>query len=230
MEPEVQIRENYQRIRERIDNAAVQCGRRPEDITFMAVTKTVPPERVNAAIDCGITQLGENRVQEYLSKKDAYDRRAHVQFIGQLQTNKVKYIVDSVSMIQSVDSLRLAQEISRQAQRVDKVQEVLLEVNIAGEESKGGIAPEALEELLYQAAALPNLHVCGLMTIPPPTDSEKFLCRMQQLYIDISAKNIDNIDMRVLSMGMSGDYEAAIRYGSTLVRIGSALFGKRNYQ
>ena len=151
-------------------------------------------------------------------------------FIGHLQTNKVKYIIEDMDLIHSVDSLHLAEEINRHAARIQKVQNVLIEVNVGGEASKSGVDPEQLEELLLGVAQLSNVHVQGLMTIPPATGDEKFLFRMQQLFLDISAKKMDNIDMEILSMGMSGDYAAAIRYGSTLVRIGSALFGARKYQ
>ncbi|MGN0590079.1 YggS family pyridoxal phosphate-dependent enzyme [Ruminococcus sp.] len=222
-----QVRENYKRITDRIGEAMAKYRRPEEQVQLMAVTKTVDPELVNTAVECGVRLLGENRVQEYESKKARYDSRAEVQFIGQLQTNKVKYLIPGISMIQSVDSLRLADEIERIAARAGKVQDILLEVNIGGEESKGGIPAEELHRLLEEVAQKPHLHVCGLMTIPPKTDTEKYFFRMQKLFIDISAENMDNIDMHVLSMGMSGDYVEAIKYGSTLVRIGSALFGAR---
>ena len=193
----------------------------------MAVTKTVPPEAVNEAIRCGITLLGENRVQEYLSKRDLYLPQSEVHFIGHLQTNKVKYICDNVDMIQSVDSLRLAEEINRLCERNGRVMDVLIEVNIGGEESKSGVSPEMLEELLYKASQLPNIRVKGLMCIPPAGGGEAFFLKMQQIHLDISAKKSDNISMSILSMGMSGDYKEAVKYGSTLVRIGTKLFGAR---
>ena len=154
----------------------------------MAVTKTIAPEVINHAItSCGIKTLGENRVQEYMSKKDLY-KPASVHFIGQLQTNKVKYIIDSVDMIQSVDSLKLASEINRHALKMNKIQDVLVEVNIAGEEAKGGISPDELTDMLYEIGTYQNISVKGLMTVPPAVDSEKFLYKMQNLYIDISEK------------------------------------------
>ena len=224
------VDENYRRIFHNVNEAKEKYGRSDDHIEIMAVTKTVDPEIVNHAISsCGIKTLGENRVQEYLSKKDVY-LPASVHFIGGLQTNKVKYIIDSVDMIQSVDSVKLAAEINKHAGRIGKVQDVLVEVNIGGEESKGGIAPEALYDMIYEIAEFPNIKVKGLMTIPPAAGSEKFLCRMQELYIDISEKRIDNINMSFLSMGMSGDYELAVKYGSNIVRIGSALFGARVYR
>lgn len=224
------ISENYKRICAEIEEAKVRY-RKPDDRTdIMAVTKTVPPEAVNFAVSCGIRLLGENRVQEYESKKAFYDPSAEVHFIGHLQTNKVKYIVGEMKLIHSVDSIKLASEIDRQAAKKGIQQEVLAEVNIGGEESKSGISPEMLPELLYEMSEMPNIRVKGLMTIPPPGDNEKFLCGMQKLFLDISSKNMDNIDMDILSMGMSGDYAAAIKYGSNLVRIGTALFGARNYK
>ena len=224
------ISENYKRICAEIEEAKVRY-RKPDDRTdIMAVTKTVPPEAVNFAVSCGIRLLGENRVQEYESKKAFYDPSAEVHFIGHLQTNKVKYIVGEMKLIHSVDSIKLASEINRQAAKKGIQQEVLAEVNIGGEESKSGISPEMLPELLYEMSEMPNIRVKGLLTIPPPGDNEKFLCGMQKLFLDISSKNMDNIDMDILSMGMSGDYAAAIKYGSNLVRIGTALFGARNYK
>ncbi len=224
------IDENYKRIVFNINEAKQKYRRPDESIEIMAVTKTIAPESVNHAISsCGIKLLGENRVQEYISKKDFY-RPASIHFIGQLQTNKVKYIIDTVDLIQSVDNIRLAAEIDRHAGRIGKIQDILIEVNIAGEESKGGVKPDELSELLYQVACLKNIKVKGLMTVPPILDSEKFLYKMQKIYIDILEKNIDNINMSVLSMGMSGDYETAVRYGTTLVRLGTALFGARVYK
>ncbi len=224
------ITENYKRIQSEIEEAKVKYRRAEDKVEFMAVTKTVAPEAVNHAVSCGIRLLGENRVQEFESKKAFYDPSAEVHFIGHLQTNKVKYIIEDMALIQSVDSVKLAGEINKQALRVRKTQDILVEVNIGGEESKSGVAPWELEELLYELAEMDNIRVKGLMTIPPPGENEKFLFKMQQLYLDISSKNMDNIDMELLSMGMSGDYAMAVKYGSNLVRIGSALFGARIYK
>lgn len=222
------IDENYRRISENLRAAAEKNGSgiMPE---LMAVTKTVPPEAVNHAASLGIKLIGENRVQEYLSKKDAYSPALRRHFIGHLQSNKVKYLVGEMELIQSVDSLSLAAEINRCAEKKGIVQNILTEVNIGGEKSKSGVSPDALEELLYGISEMKNISVQGLMTIPPPGD-EKYLYNMQCLFLDISLKNIDNIYMRILSMGMSSDYEAAVKYGSSLVRIGSALFGERAYR
>lgn len=223
------IDENYKRIIFNMQEAAAKYRKPSENISLMAVTKTVDPVAINHAVGLGIRLLGENRVQEYTTKKEFYDKNAEINFIGHLQTNKVKYIVDSVSMIQSVDSLKLAEEINKHAGRIGKVQDVLIEINIGGEESKNGIDKNSLEELLYQTSELQNLHVRGLMAIPPANSSEKFLYDMQKLYIDISQKSIHNISMDFLSMGMSGDYIEAIKYGSNMIRIGSGLFGARTY-
>ncbi|MBE6850794.1 MAG: YggS family pyridoxal phosphate-dependent enzyme [Ruminococcus sp.] len=224
------VRENYARIREAVNTAALKCGRDPNEITLMAVTKTVAPEIVNCAIDCGIRFLGENRVQEYQSKRELYHPDAQVHFIGHLQANKVKYLIGNVAMIHSVDRMSLAQEINRCAMKHGIRQDVLLEVNIGGEESKSGVMPQQLPELLEQVAALTNVRVCGLMTIPPPTQDTCHLEAMQRLFEDTKALHVPDTEMRILSMGMSGDFEAAIACGSTLVRIGSALFGARMYR
>ena len=222
------VDENLKLIRENVGEAAEKCGRKTEDIRIMAVTKTVAPEIVNHAIELGLDLLGENRVQEYLSKAEAYSP-AEVHFIGGLQTNKVRYIIESVSMIQSVDSLKLGTEIDRLAAKHGRVMDILCEVNIGGEESKGGVAPDKLRELIAQLAQLKNIRIKGLMTIPPPSQSDVFLGRMQELYNDLRDNKIEGVDMQVLSMGMTHDYAEAVKYGSTLVRIGTGLFGARDY-
>lgn len=222
------VDENLKLIRENVGEAAEKCGRKAEDIRVMAVTKTVAPEIVNHAIELGLDLLGENRVQEYLSKAEAYSP-AEIHFIGGLQTNKVKYIIESVSMIQSVDSFKLGTEIDRLAAKHGKVMDILCEVNIGGEESKGGVAPDKLRELIAQLAQLKNIRIKGLMTIPPPSQSDIFLGRMQELYNDLRDNKIEGADMQVLSMGMTHDYAEAVKYGSTLVRIGTGLFGARDY-
>ena len=201
----------------------------------MAVTKTVSAQRVNEAIQAGVRFLGENRVQELQSKFELYDREGvQIHFIGHLQTNKVKYLVDKVSMIQSVDSLHLAQQIDKECAKHGKIMDILLEVNIGREESKSGLFQEELEELLPQLSQLSNLRVRGLMAIPPRCENqkelEKYFYQMQQLFIDMKDKNLHNITMDFLSMGMSQDYLTAIQYGSTMVRIGRRLFGERNYK
>ncbi len=226
------VRENIKQIKQNIKDAAERSGRKFEDIKIMAVTKTVLPELVNVAINEGITLLGENRVQEFLDKKDSY-LPAEVHFIGHLQTNKVKYIIDKVSMIQSVDSLKLAKEISRLAVKKQKTMDVLVEINIGEEESKSGIKSEEALSLVTEIAALDGIKVRGIMSIPPICDKKEqlieYFSKLNQIFVDIRAKNIDNVYMDYLSMGMSQDYEVAIECGSNLVRIGSSMFGARNY-
>lgn len=216
-------------IRQRIAAACVASGRAESDVTLMAVTKTVPPELINTAIDAGVTVLGENRVQEYLSKREAYRETAQVQFIGHLQTNKVRQIIDKVTLIQSVDSLHLAETIDREAEKHGIVMPVLLEVNIGGESSKSGVSPDALPRLLESVQGLVHVRAEGLMTIPPPQpdipQQERIFDEMRMLYERMQ----QHAPLHILSMGMSGDYEASVRCGATLVRIGSALFGARIY-
>lgn len=222
--------ENLKRIRENIDRALLASNRSPDSLRLMAVTKTVDPSLVNVAIHQGVDLLGENRVQEFLSKKEQYDTaHAEVHFIGTLQKNKVKYLMQDVSMIESVSSISLAKEIERQAAKTDRVMDVLLEVNIGKEESKSGFFAEEIEEALAMAQDWPHLQVKGLMCIPPKEDAEKFFCKILQLFVDNQGKKRDNVNMSVLSMGMSADYELAIRYQSNIVRLGTALFGKRSY-
>lgn len=223
------IDENLERIRHNIAEACAKYRTADEKVRLMAVTKTVSVEAINHAVFQGVDLLGENRVQEYQSKGAGYNKTAEVQFIGNLQTNKVKYIINSVSMIQSVDSIRLATEINRLAKANNKVMDILCEVNIGDEESKGGIKAGETYDFLSEIASLENIRVKGLMTIPPPWESDVHLGKMQELFENMKSRSIPGVDMEILSMGMSGDYAQAIRYGSTLVRIGSGLFGARNY-
>lgn len=224
--------QNYAEIKENIKKAAVKSGRNPDDIILLAATKTVDAQVINHAIQAGVKYIGENRVQEFLSKKDSLIS-CHRHFIGHLQTNKVKDIIGEVELIHSVDSLRLAKEISKQAGKINKNMEILLEVNIGNEESKSGFAPEEVLSAAEEISKLPNIIIRGLMAIPPVvTDNEgndKYFIKMNKLFIDISSKKIDNSNIDILSMGMSDDYAAAIEHGANLVRIGTALFGRRNY-
>ena len=219
------IDENIRRIRGNISNACAKAGREPASVKLMAVTKTVAPELVNRAVRNGVGLLGENRVQEYLSKKEQYAESAEVHIIGHLQTNKVKYIINDVSMIQSVDSEKLLSEISRLAVKNSRTMDILCEVNIGGEDSKSGVSPEEIRGLLAAAAETEGVRLRGLMTIPPPSDSDIFLGRMKELYDRLS----EEFPMDVLSMGMTHDYAAAVARGSTLVRVGTGIFGARNY-
>ncbi len=227
--------ENVKRIRWEIDEAAIAAGRKPEEVRLMAVTKTQPAALVNLAIAAGINLLGENRAQELSEKYEDYDKEnVDIHFIGHLQTNKVKQVVGKVKMIESVGSLKLAREISKFSQKMDVTTQVLVQINIGDEDTKGGIAPSQVEELIRQMAPLPGIQVQGLMAIPPiwnsSSENEGYFARMHEILVDIKGKKIDNVNMEVLSMGMSGDFAAAIRHGSTLVRLGSAIFGSRNDQ
>ena len=224
--------ENFSRIKEEIAESAVKSGKRYEDITLLAATKTVDVSVINHAIKSGIEYIGENRVQELLSKNNFY-LPVHKHFIGHLQTNKVKDIIDKVELIESVDSIRLAKEISKQAQKKEKQMDVLLEINIGEEESKSGFREEEAFEALCQISELGGIKIKGLMAIPPICEDEKklrrYFYRMHKLFVDIGAKKIDNSSMDILSMGMSEDFRIAIEEGANLVRIGTALFGRRNY-
>lgn len=228
------VEENYKCVQNRVQEAAIKNGRNPKDVRLMAVTKTVESVYINRALDLGADLIGENRVQEYMGKKDELHLEGvEKHLIGRLQTNKAKYIVGEVDMIESVDSVKLAQEISKQSLKKGVTTDVLVEVNIGKEESKSGIFIENLQELLAEIASLEAVHVRGLMTIPPICENEiqlrNYFARMHQSFIDIKDKKIDNIDMEILSMGMSGDFESAIAEGSNIVRVGSAIFGARQY-
>lgn len=228
------VEDNYKAIKSRIEEAAVKAGRNPEDVRLMAVTKTVESVYINRALDLGADLIGENRVQEYLGKKDELHLDGvEKHLIGHLQTNKVKQIVGEVDMIESVDSVKLAKEISRVSANQGVTTNILVEVNVGREDSKSGIYIEQLEELLLEIAAMDHIQINGLMTIPPICDTEKevseYFSTMYQSFIDIKSKKLDNINMNILSMGMSGDFESAIANGSNIVRVGSAIFGARKY-
>ena len=226
------LSDNLEKIEKRITAAAERSGRKREDITLVAVTKTRDTNEMNEAINWGVENIGENKPQEI---RDKFDRvlPAKWHMIGHLQTNKVKYVIDKVSLIHSVDSIKLLDEIERQAEKHDKIMEVLIQVNISGEETKSGVRPDELDEILIYAGKLKHVKVMGLMTIAPKTDNSitntLHFDNMRQLFIDIAAKKYDNISMLYLSMGMSGDFETAIECGANMVRIGSAIFGERDY-
>lgn len=218
-----------------IDKTCAANGIDPESVTLLAATKTVEDIYINYVINHGVKVIGENKVQELLGKYDSYDLdNAQLHFIGHLQTNKVKQIADKVSMIHSVDSLKLAGQISDCSLAVGKKMPILVEVNIGEEESKGGISKTEAEEFVCQISEFKGIKVNGLMTIPPvcenKKDVEKYFTDMYNLFVDIKSKNIDNIYMEYLSMGMSSDYCEAIKCGANIVRIGSALFGQRVYK
>lgn len=228
------IAENIARIRTQIAEAAIAAGRNPDDIQLCAATKMNDSEAVRQAIAAGVDCCGENRVQE-LTKKQAENAYAGapVHFIGHLQTNKVKQVVGKVDLIQSVDSVRLLDAINKEAARLGICQDILLEVNIGQEESKHGLAAGQLPEILEAMGNYPNIRMLGLMCIPPicedSTNSYKFFQEMYNLSVDIMRKKYDNVCVNILSMGMSGDYREAIACGSTMIRVGTAIFGPRDY-
>ncbi len=229
------IKENLKYINNEIAEAAVKSGRNPDEVKLMAVTKTVSVDRINYAIDnCGIDLIGENKVQEFVSKKnELHLSTVEKHLIGHLQTNKVKKILTEVDMIQSVDSLHLAQAISKESEKLGIISNILLEINIGGEDSKTGFDKALFEASLEEISLLTNISVKGLMTIPPICESEKetekYFALMSDYYNELKCKNYNNFDFNILSMGMSGDYKVAIIHGSNLVRVGSAIFGARIY-
>ena len=229
----MKINENLPVIKQNILKACEKSGRKPEDVTILAVTKTMGTEDINRAIELGIVNVGENRVQEFLSKYDYVDKRANWHIIGHLQKNKVKYIADKVSMIHSVESYDLAKEIDRQCKKHDKIMDVLVEVNVSGEESKSGITPAEAPDFIKSISAFENIRVKGLMTMAPLGAPEEKLTEvfsaLKKLSVDIAEKNIDNVSVEILSMGMTNDYEVAIEEGATMVRVGTGIFGERDY-
>lgn len=228
------IAENVAIIKENIALAAKAAGRDPKEIQLCAATKMNDAEAVRRAIAAGVDCCGENRVQELTAKlsEDAY-RGAPVHFIGRLQTNKVRQVVGKVDLIQSIDRLKLLEAVNAEAARQGIVQDILLQINIGREESKGGFLTEELDSLLPKLAKLPNVRVLGLMAIPPicqdATKNDKFFQEMCRIGVDIRSKKYDNVWVNILSMGMSDDYESAIRCGSTMIRVGTAIFGARDY-
>ncbi len=228
------IEKNLEDVKKRIKDAAEKNGRSAEDVTLITVTKTHPPEMINEAIRCGVTDIGENKVQEIMDKYDKVEKGVRWHLIGHLQTNKVKYIIDKVYMIHSVDSVKLMDEIERQAEKqgVEAVK-ILIQVNISGEETKFGVDISEVEELLAHAKDLKHVKVCGLMTILAKFDTavanSLHFRDIYNKFIDISKNKYDNINMNFLSMGMSGDFELAIEEGSNMVRVGTAIFGERDY-
>lgn len=229
------IKENLKQVEENINAACQRAGRDPKEVTLIAVSKTKPVSMIEEAIDYGIKDFGENKVQEMCDKIEKISNKLNWHLIGHLQRNKVKYIVDKACLIHSVDSLRLAQQIDSEAKKKNVICNILIEVNIAGEESKFGVSKDQVKELLEEIKELTNVHVKGLMTIAPYVeDAEEnrgYFREMNKLFIDMRQENADNdnIDMEILSMGMTGDYQVAIEEGATMVRVGTGIFGARNY-
>ncbi len=223
------IEQRIRIIKDNICESALKVNRNIDEIKIMAVTKTVCPQYVNLALSHGINLIGENKVQEYLQKIDTYNiKKNNVHFIGHLQTNKVKYIINKVGMIESVSSLKLAYEIDKKASEIDTIMDVLLQVNIGEESSKHGFFNGEVKDAINQISHLKNVKIKGIMCIPPKENSEYFLDKMSSLFFSLKHDNIENTDIKYLSMGMSGDYKNAILHNSNIIRLGSAIFGERN--
>jgi hypothetical protein len=226
------IAQNIAQVRQNIALACERSGRNVDEVLLLAVSKTVEVPRIKEAVAAGLTELGENKPQEINRK---YGELSGVKWhqIGHLQTNKIKYIIDKVCLIHSLDSLHLAQEISKHAVKAGITMDVLVEVNIAGEEAKHGVKPEEACELAVEASKLEGISVKGLMTVAPfdenPENNRKYFKKMHNLFVDIKSKNYDNIDMKYLSMGMTNDYVVAVEEGANIVRVGTGIFGARNY-
>lgn len=227
------ICENLEEVERKISAACERTGRDRSEVSLIAVSKTKPVSMLMEAYEADVREFGENKVQEMMDKFEVMPKDIHWHMIGHLQRNKVKYLMGKSYLIHSVDSLRLAEEISSQSVKHNVKTDILIEVNIAGEETKFGTSREEAMKLVEDAAKLPNIHICGLMTIAPfvenAEDNRKYFREIKELSVDIKEKNIDNVDMRILSMGMTGDYEVAIEEGATMVRVGTGIFGERNY-
>ena len=228
------IKENLNRVQENIRNACARAGRKEDEVTLIAVSKTKPVSMLEEAYALGVRDFGENKVQELVDKAGQLPEDIRWHMIGHLQRNKVKYIIDKVYLIHSVDSPRLAEEISKEAVKHGVTANILIEVNVAGEESKFGVSPEDTPGLIEEISRLPAIQVRGLMTIAPfvekAEDNRIIFNALLKLYVDISRKNIDNVHMDFLSMGMTGDYEVAVEEGATFVRVGTGIFGERSYR
>ncbi len=227
------VKENLKLVEEKIQNACKRSGRNRSEVTLIAVSKTKPVEMMEEALEVGVSIFGENKVQEIVKKEPLLPKDTQWHLIGHLQRNKVRQIAGKVKRIHSVDSLRLAEQIQKEYEKINQTAEILLEVNVAREESKFGLMPEETEGVLREISTMPNIHVCGLMTIAPfvedPEENRVHFRDLRKLLVDINGKNIDNISMSELSMGMTGDYEVAIEEGATYVRVGTGIFGSRNY-
>ena len=227
------IKENIFYVQENIKNACERAGRNPEEVTLIAVSKTKPLSMIEEAYAAGMREFGENKPQEMRDKAKLWDAPVNWHMIGTLQSNKIKYVVGTACMIHSVDSLALALAIEKEAAKKELVMDILLEVNIAKEESKHGFSENELESVVKEIAVLPHLRLRGLMTVAPYTENAEknrlYFRKMKELRVDINNKNIDNISMDSLSMGMSSDYEVAIEEGATMIRVGTGIFGERDY-
>lgn len=227
------VAENLAEVEKKVCEACERAGRSREEVTLIAVSKTKPVSMIEELLPGGMRNFGENKVQELCEKYEVLPKDIRWHLIGHLQRNKVKYIADKAYLIHSVDSLRLAEAISEEGVKKGVTVPILIEVNVAGEESKFGVTPEETESLVREIAKLPSIQIKGLMTIAPyvedPEENRVHFSRLRQLSVDIREKNIDNVSMNVLSMGMTGDYQVAIEEGATMVRVGTGIFGERNY-
>ena len=227
------IRENLGRVQENIRAAAKEAGRDPKGVTLIAVSKTKPVSMIEEAYDCGCRDFGENKVQELCDKYEVLPKDIRWHLIGHLQRNKVKYIIDKVDLIHSVDSVRLAETIDKEAKKHDLTANILIEVNVAKEDTKFGVLPEELDAMIDEISRFSNICVRGLMTIAPfvknAEENRAVFARLRKLSVDIAGKNIDNVTMGFLSMGMTNDYEIAVEEGATLIRVGTGIFGERDY-
>ncbi len=227
------LKDQLNEVEERIQAACARVGRRREEVTLIAVSKTKPRSVLKEAYDLGVRVFGENKVQELTEKHDALPEDIHWHMIGHLQTNKVKNIIGKAELIHSVDSVRLAEAIEREAAKKERIVDILVEVNVAEEESKFGIRINEALPFIRQIAVYPHIHVCGLMTIAPfvenPEENRPIFKNLHKLSVDIAQKNIDNVKVNILSMGMTNDYEVAIEEGATMVRVGTGIFGARDY-
>ena len=227
------IKEQLEVVEQKIQAACRRAGRERSEVTLIAVSKTKPVDLLKEAYDAGAREFGENKVQELMDKIDVLPEDINWHMIGHLQTNKVKYIVSRTCLIHSVDSMKLAQAIDKEAAKKNCIAKVLVEVNVAGEESKFGRKVDEVVPFIEKAALLPNIKVCGLMTIAPfvedPEENRPVFADLQKLSVDIRKKNIDNVNVSILSMGMTNDYEVAIEEGATMIRVGTGIFGARNY-
>ena len=221
-------------MEKRIQAACDRSGRKREEVLLVAVSKTKPVEMIEEIMTAGIVDFGENKPQELRDKYEVLPKNLRFHMIGHLQTNKIKYVIDRAVLIHSIDSLRLAEAVNAEAKKHDRIMPVLVEVNVAQEESKSGFLVEETEEAIREIAKLSNIRVEGLMTIAPfvenAEENRQYFVKLRKLSVDIAAKNIDNVTMHHLSMGMTGDYEVAIEEGATMVRVGTGIFGERNYQ
>ena len=226
--------DNLKDVEERIQAACDRSGRKREDVLLVAVSKTKPVEMIEEVMTAGIVDFGENKPQELRDKYEVLPKNLRFHMIGHLQTNKIKYVIDRVVLIHSIDSIHLAEAVNAEAKKHNRIMPVLVEVNVAQEESKSGFLVEKAENALREIAKLSNSRVEGLMTIAPfvenAEENRQYFVKLRKLSVDIAAKNIDNVTMHHLSMGMTGDYEVAIEEGATMVRVGTGIFGERNYQ